>query len=95
MMKIICQDRKWPLPPKPTAKTLLETCFTNGLIPQHLHSHYNSLRAVLESDVPTIRNNLGGHGQGSTAASVPDYMARQRLHLCAANILFLMMQMQN
>ena len=47
------------------------------------------LRTALESGVPTLRNNLSGHGQGREKVAIPEYMAAYTLHLTASNILFL------
>lgn len=88
-MKAICKKRKWPYQPNDTAKALLTVCFTNGLIPPYLESHFSSLRSLLESGLPTVRNKLGGHGQGSDPLAVPEFMARYVLNLAATNILFL------
>ncbi len=45
---------------------------------------------MLQSGVPTLRNKQSGHGQGSTVAEVPAYMAAFTLHLTASNIVFLL-----
>ena len=63
--------------------------FDNDLIPAALQSQFSALRSVLESGVPTVRNKMAGHGQGSIPASVPDYMARFAMHLTASNIVLL------
>ena len=87
-MKSICDSNGWAWNPKDTAKTLIDTCVTNGLFPEFMQSHLGSLRSILESGVPTVRNKLGGHGQGPTVTSVTEATARFALHLTASNILF-------
>lgn len=90
-MKTICDRRGWTSDPRATASALLRVLFGNGLIPSEMNSHFNGLRSVLESGVPTLRNQAGrgAHGQGSTPVEVPDYLAAYCLHLTAANIVFL------
>jgi hypothetical protein len=39
--------------------------------------------------VPTGRNKLSGHGQGSTPKDVPDHLAAYMLHMTASAIVFL------
>ena len=88
-MKAICKLRGWPTQPSDTAKALISTCFANGLVPPYLQSQFSSLRSLLESGVPTIRNKIGGHGQGSDPVAVPEFMARYALNLTATCVLFL------
>jgi hypothetical protein len=88
-MKVICIKRGWSHNPNDTAKKLLEICFQNELIPSYLQSEFTSLRTSLESGVPTVRNKLGGHGQGAQPTTVPPYLASYLLHLTATNILLL------
>lgn len=88
-MKSICKLRNWPTQPTDTVKTLIATCFTNGLLPPYLDSQFASIRSLLESGVPTVRNKNGGHGQGPDPVTVPEYLARYALNLTATSILFL------
>jgi hypothetical protein len=88
-LKTICDKRRWTTRPRDTAKALLDVCFKNGLIPAFLQSHYSALQSTLESGVPTIRNKLGGHGQGPQVVNVPEHYAAYALHLTAAAIQFL------
>ncbi len=88
-MKAICKGRGWASQSNDTAKTLINTCLNNGLIPSFLESQVGSLRSLLESGVPTVRNKLGGHGQGPDLTVVPEYLARYSLNLTATSILFL------
>ena len=90
-MKAICDERGWTLSGNRTAGRLIETLFNNGLIPAEMNSHFSSLRATLESGLPTARNQPGhgAHGQGANPVAVPDYLAAYCLHLAATNIVFL------
>ncbi len=89
VMKAICDKRGWQYDNNATAKTLIQVCFDNGLVLPFWKSHYSSLRSLLESGVPTGRNNLGGHGQGTTPTTVPDHLVAYMLHMTASAIVFL------
>ena len=89
VMKAICSKHKWPYGQSDTAKTLIDICLKSGLIPTYLQSQFTSLKSILESGIPTVRNKLGGHGQGSDVVTVTESMARYALNLTASNILFL------
>ncbi len=88
-MKAICKEQQWPYGESDTAKKLLEICFLKGLIPPYMQAHFSSLRASLESGVPTLRNKISGHGQGAIPTEVPRYLAAYMLHLTASSILLL------
>jgi len=88
-LKTICTKRRWTFQPTDTAKTLIEICFKNGLLPGFLQSHYSALQSTLESGVPTLRNKKGGHGQGPEVITVPPHYAAYALHLTASAIQFL------
>jgi AbiJ N-terminal domain 4 len=88
-MKAICKLRSWTYQSGDTAKTLIATCLSNGLLPSYLESQFSSLRSLLESGVPTVRNKNGGHGQGADPVAVPSYLARYALNLTATTVLFL------
>jgi hypothetical protein len=89
VMKAICKKRKWQYKESDTAKRLIEICFTNKLVPEYLQSEFNAMRSVLESGIPTIRNRLSGHGQGTEQITVEDFVAGYALNLTASNIVFL------
>ena len=90
VMKAICDKRGWQYDKdRSTAKALIKICFDNELIPQIWESHYSTLRSLLESGVPTGRNKLGSHGQGTAPTSVPNYLAAYMLHMTATTIVFL------
>lgn len=88
-MKTICDKRKWSYPKGASAKTLIDVCLRNKLIPAFWQGHYSSLRSLLESGVPTGRNRLSGHGQGRVPVTVPGHLASYMLHMTAAAIAFL------
>ena len=90
VMKAICQKQRWTYNQNDTASKLIDICFKNGLIPDYLQSQFSGLKSILESGVPTLRNKLGGHGQGTSVITVTQSIAEYALHLTASNILFLL-----
>ena len=88
-MKAICSKRKWQYPPTATCSALIQICIGNGLIPSFWTQHFSALRSTLESGVPTARNKLGGHGQGSSVVTVPAHIVAYVLHMTAACLVFL------
>jgi hypothetical protein len=84
-MKAICDKRGWGYNQTDTAKKLLAACEQNGLFPPFMQSSLSGLRALLES-VPTIRNKLSGHGQGTQPIQIPEETAAFVLNTTAANI---------
>jgi AbiJ N-terminal domain 4 len=88
-MKTICSKKKWEFKDTDTAKSLIDTCLNNGLLPSFIHSHLGTVRSALESAIPTVRNKLGGHGQGIEPKEVPDFYAEYLLHETAATIVLL------
>jgi len=88
-MKTICSLRGWPIQSTDTAKNLIATCINNGLFPTYFDSQFSSIRSLLESGIPTVRNKNGGHGQGVAPIAVPEYLARYALNLTATTILFM------
>ena len=89
VMKAICAKRRWSHDPNATSKTLLQVLFDNGLIPSFWTQHFSALRSTLESGVPTARNKLGGHGQGTRVVRVPEHLVAYVLHMTASSIVFL------
>lgn len=88
-MKAICALRGWETRPEDSARNLIAVCMSNGLFPEYLNSQFSSVRSLLESGVPTVRNKNGGHGQGIEPVPVPEYLARYALNLTATSILFM------
>jgi hypothetical protein len=89
VMKIICGAKGWTFNATDTAKTLIKTCLDNNLVPTFSDQQLTSLRTLLESGVPTVRNKRGGHGQGNQPTDVPQGLARYALNITAATILLL------
>lgn len=92
VMKSICKEKDWTYNQTDTAKKLIQICFQNGLVPTFTQNQFTSLQSLLESGIPTIRNKLGGHGQGQTPQKVDDEMTRYGLNLTGTNIIFLIEQ---
>ncbi len=88
-MKIICDLKGWSYKPTDTAKSLIEVCLANNLVPTFTQQQFTSLRMLLESGVPTVRNKQAGHGQGATRHQVSPQLARFGLHLTAAAVVLL------
>ena len=88
-LKIICDKRDWDYPAGSTAKNLIKICFDNNLIPAFWQDHYNCLQKMLENGVPTGRNKLSGHGQGSDIINIPNTIVAYMLHMTASAIVFL------
>ena len=88
-MKIICDLKGWTYKPTDTAKSLIEVCLTNNLIPTFTQQQLTSLRTLLESGVPTVRNKQAGHGQGSELRQVPPHLARFALNLTGTAVVLL------
>lgn len=61
----------------------------NGFFPAYMNNHMTSLRASLESGLPTMRNKNAGHGQGSSVVNVSDEFTEYALNLAATNIVLL------
>ncbi len=89
VMKSICDKKGWLYDDGAGASKLIGICLDNGLIPSFWQQNFQSLKSLLESSVPTGRNKLGGHGQGSAPRTVPGYIVGYVLHMTAAAILFL------
>jgi hypothetical protein len=80
-LKVICDLSKWPYPPNATAIPLIKLVIEKGLIPPLLQSSIEGLA--------TLRNKVGGHGQGGELRTIPSHLAAYALHLAAANIVML------
>ncbi len=85
-IKIIGHKRGWKIAKGDTASKLIAHVMDNKLIPDYLQTHFNALRACLESGVPTVRNKSGGHGKGTDTETVPAYMAEYLLGQAATVI---------
>lgn len=90
-MKIICDQKGWAYNQTDTASKLIEVCLSKGLVPTFTQQQLTSLRTLLESGVPTLRNKQAGHGQGTTRHEVSPQLARFALH-AAASVLVLLVE---
>jgi hypothetical protein len=81
--------RGWEFNVGDTAKRLIDIVFERKIIPLFMQVHFTALRSTLEAVVPTVRNRLSGHGQGTEKATVPESVAAYALHLTASNVLLL------
>ncbi len=88
-MKIICDLKGWKYKTTDAAKSLIEVCLANNLIPTFTQQQFTSLRTLLESGIPTVRNKQAGHGQGSNLRQVPPHLARFGLNLTGTVIVLL------
>ena len=88
-IKAICGQRGWDYNDGDTINRLIAIVFDKELIPDFMQSHFSGLRSTLEAGVPTLRNRLSGHGDGTEEVPVQEYIAAYTLHLTASNILFL------
>jgi hypothetical protein len=89
-LKTICKRKKWKFDEKKdTASQLIDICVSNDLIPSFMSSHFGVIKSLLSSGGPTVRNKMGGHGQGETQVDVPAYFAEFLLNETAATIVFL------
>ncbi len=89
VMKIICDKRQWQYNQNDTAKTLIEICFENKLIPDYLQNKFNSLKNLLESSISTVRNKAGAHGKGTNNVIIPEYLASYTINMTATTLIFL------
>lgn len=88
-MKSICDKRGWKYQSNATSRSLISICFDNELIPTFWQQQMTSLRSLLESSVPTGRNKLSGHGQGTETTEVPEHLVAYMLHMTASTLVFL------
>jgi hypothetical protein len=88
-MKAICESRGWEYAKGARASDLIKIIRRNRLLPDYLDNSFDQLIAILQSGLPQIRNEAGGHGQGSAPRQTPSYVAGYALHLAAAKIVLL------
>ncbi|MGF6230716.1 hypothetical protein QFZ27_004671 [Inquilinus ginsengisoli] len=88
-LKTICELRNWEFKRGARASDLLKVVRKNGLMPDYLDNSFDQLYATLVNGLPEVRNNEGGHGDGSTPKQVPQHVAAYALHLAATNIVFM------
>jgi hypothetical protein len=89
-LKSIFDRRGWAHDPeRDNCKKLVQIAIDQQLIPQFWQAHFSGLRTMLEAGVPTVRNRLGGHGDGPKPKEVPPHIVAYALHMTAATIQFL------
>ncbi len=90
-MKTICDLRSWPYQPTDTAQKLIDPLFAHSLVPAYLPSQFTSLRCLLESGAPTIRNKASAHGHGANPVIAPEHLSSYSLAVTAATIVLLVL----
>lgn len=85
-MKIICHEKQWTYEQADTASRLIGRILDNGLVPVATQQQLTSLRTLLESGTPTVRNKTSGHGAGVAPVPPTEAVARFGLHTAAVNI---------
>ncbi len=88
-LKVIGSARQWKISPTDPASKLLQAAYDSNFIPTWMQTQFNSLKALLESAVPTVRNKMAGHGAGTARRQVSRELAALQLHQTAACIVFL------
>lgn len=88
-LKIIATTHGWEFKATDTAKSLLDLCVQNDLFPKFLEQGFGSLRSMLESSVPTIRNKTSAHGAGAIPRTIPPELATLQIHQTAVVIRYL------
>ena len=88
-MKAICDARGWSYGAGATVAPLVQLLCDKGLIPAWLQNELTGIRTILEGGLGTVRNKLGGHGDGSKPRDVPAHFVAFALHMAAANIVLL------
>ena len=91
-IKVIFEEKGWSYDKTDSAAKLIKKCFDYELVPTYSQNQFTSLRNLIESGIPTIRNKVGGHGQGSVPESVDDRLTRYGMNLTGSNIIFLIEQ---
>ncbi|PJZ59681.1 STM4504/CBY_0614 family protein [Leptospira adleri] len=83
-LKLACEKRKISYDKKDTSKRLIDLLFQNTFFPSYMQTYIGSLRAILESGIPTIRNRTSGHGKG--VGTDPEALATESLSNFILNI---------
>jgi len=88
-MKIIAEGKGWGYSQNDTARRLIQICIDQGLVTSASQQQLTSIRTLLESGVPTLRNKRSGHGQGVQKNEVPEPIAKFALNMTASTVVFL------
>lgn len=89
VLKAICDTEKWPYEKGDRASELVTKVTNYGLFTHEFDKSFSSYVAMLKTGLPSVRNDAGGHGEGTAAAAVTAEIARFAFNLTASNILFL------
>ena len=79
VLKVIGRGRGWPVQENDPASKLIQAAVTAGFLPNYSQTSLNSLKALMESSTPAVRNKVGGHGAGVTPRQVPSHLAAFQL----------------
>lgn len=85
-MKIICNMNGWEFKETDTAKVLINVLLSNEFFPKYHDNYLVSLKQLLESNIPTIRNKNSAHGQGIEVKIIPNSLASYMLYSTGATI---------
>jgi len=88
-LKIIAHKHSWPYKQTDTASRLIQLCIDRGLVSSASQQQLSSIRTLLESGIPTLRNKRSGHGQGIAKNDVPEHIAKYALNMTASTVIFL------
>lgn len=89
MLKTICDLERWEYASGARASDLITLVRKKDFFLDGMANNFNSFVAMLKNGVPALRNDHGGHGEGSDATEQLLYMAQYMLNLTASNLLFL------
>ena len=89
VMKIICRKKYNADVDNCAAGALLDKLEQKEIFPKYMNKHFEKIVDTLRFGVPTVRNKVAGHGQGSEITEAPDYLVDYVLGLVAVNSVLL------
>lgn len=89
VMKIICRKKYNADVDNCAAGALLDKLEQKEFFPKYMNKHFEKIVDTLRFSVPTVRNKVAGHGQGSEITEAPDYLVDYVLGLVAVNSVLL------
>ncbi|CAI3953095.1 STM4504/CBY_0614 family protein [Commensalibacter communis] len=89
MLKTICDLESWDYQSGVRASDLITLVRNKNLFQDGMANNFNAFIARLKNRVPALRNEYGGHGEGSEQSEQPLYMGQYLLNLTASNVMFL------
>lgn len=89
VMKIICRKKYNADVDNCAAGALLDKLEQKEFFPKYMNKHFEKIVDTLRFGVPTVRNKVAGHGQGSEITEAPDYLVDYVLGLVAVNTVLL------